>query len=268
MRWGGHGHDPTREDATVSSRAQNLNLVPPAGGPSAKRALVWRSAHRSSSHGSPVGCRIHGQVRRRLTSGGSPYNALKACIEFRRQAHDRVGGAVRRVGLAARCARHTPGIHRPPTRVEAHSLQEHCRRRICRGWRAAPARTRRPRAGRHWARRDGAGGARHDRCDDGRSKRSAHVNDVVTASVDATLLTSRVCVLALAAWRELGTNWKPPDDAKVNSQNQQHIQASGGVKIGYAGFIPHARRHYGSSARAPPSPSPTANRSPRGAAEA
>ena len=51
------------------------------------------------------------------------------------------------------------------------------------------------------------------------------------------------------AWREIGTSWKPPDDTKLKSANQQYLASSGGVKTGYTGFVPHARRHFGSSHR-------------------
>ena len=48
------------------------------------------------------------------------------------------------------------------------------------------------------------------------------------------------------SWREPGTSWKPPDDTKVNSPNQSYLRSSGGVKLGYTGFVPHSRRHFGS----------------------
>lgn len=51
------------------------------------------------------------------------------------------------------------------------------------------------------------------------------------------------------SWRELGTDWKPADTTKVHSQNQRYLEASGGVKLGYSGFVPHARRHFGSMSK-------------------
>ena len=51
---------------------------------------------------------------------------------------------------------------------------------------------------------------------------------------------------ATTQWMELGTEYKPPEPP---SPNQNYLAASGGVKIGYTGFVPHSRRHFGSSHR-------------------
>ena len=49
------------------------------------------------------------------------------------------------------------------------------------------------------------------------------------------------------SFRELGRSWKPPEAVDDPSPNTLYLQASGGVKIGYRGFVPHARKHFGSS---------------------
>lgn len=46
------------------------------------------------------------------------------------------------------------------------------------------------------------------------------------------------------SWMELGTEWK---EAAPPSANQKYLVASGGVKMGYTGFVPHSRKHFGSS---------------------
>ena len=45
---------------------------------------------------------------------------------------------------------------------------------------------------------------------------------------------------------ELGTEWKAPAEP---SPTQKYLVSSGGVKIGYTGFVPHGRKHFGSSHR-------------------
>lgn len=45
-------------------------------------------------------------------------------------------------------------------------------------------------------------------------------------------------------WMEVGIDWKEP---AAPSANQRYLVQSGGVKMGYMGFVPHGKRHYGSS---------------------
>ena len=49
---------------------------------------------------------------------------------------------------------------------------------------------------------------------------------------------------ATTAWSDLGIDWKAPEKP---STNHQYLAASGGVKQGYMGFVPHSRRQFGSS---------------------